>query len=298
MRCSKLMATIIVLMIGASIAQAQWTTAPGAVAEQNDFGMVDYSNRVITATGIGAVPPNAPNVGAARANAIRAAKVDALRNLVEAVKAVRITSETTVSNNMVGSDVIRTKVEAMVRGAQQVGDVKYLSDASVEMTMSVPMSGIMDVVLPTTATAAPPPAGEATAATGVPAEAVPAEAAPVAPAIVGQPITGLIIDTRGLGIKPSMSPRVLADDGSVLYGPGKYPRDFAVTQGVVGYHKDIEAAKGDARVAGNPLTIKGTRTSGTLATDVIISMSAAQQAAGFDGFAEAVGNCRVMFILD
>ena len=295
MRCSKLIATIIVLMISASITQAQWTTAPGAVAEANDFGLVDYSNREIIATGIGAVPPNAPNVGAARANAIRAAKVDALRNLVEAVKAVRVTSETTVSNNMVENDIVRTKVEAMVRGAQQVGDVKYLSDASVELTMSVPMSGIMDVVLPTTVTAAPPPAGEAT---GALAATVPAEIVPVAPAIAGQPITGLIIDTRGLGIKPSMSPQVLADDGSVLYGPGKYPRDFAVTQGVVGYHKDIEAAKGDARVAGNPLTIKGTRTSGTLATDVIISMSDAQRAAGFDGFAEAIGNCRVMFILD
>ncbi len=292
MRCFKLMATIIVLMIGASIAQAQWT--PGAVAEQNEFGVVDYSQREIVATGIGAVPPNAPNVGAARANAIRAARVDALRNLVEAVKAVRVTSETTVNNNMVENDIVRTKVEAMVRGAQQVGDIKYLSDASVEVTMSVPMSGIMDVVLPTTATAALPPVGEATGALA----AVPAETVPVAPAIAGQPITGLIIDTRGLGIKPSMSPQVLADDGSVLYGPGKYPRDFAVTQGVVGYHKDIEAAKGDARVAGNPLTIKGTRTSGTLGTDVIISMSDAQQAAGFDGFAEAIGNCRVMFILD
>ncbi|UCH62463.1 MAG: LPP20 family lipoprotein [Fidelibacterota bacterium] len=294
MRCYKLIATIIVLASSVSIAQAQWATAPGTVAEANDFGLVDYSNREIKATGIGAVPPNAPNVGAARANAIRAARVDALRNLVEAVKAVRVTSETTVNNNMVENDIVRTKVEAMVRGAQQVGDVKYLSDASVEVAMSVPMSGIMDVVLPTTVTSPPPLSGEAT---GAPA-AVPVESAPVTPVVAGQPITGLIIDTRGLGIKPSMSPRVLADDGSILYGPGKYPRDFAVTQGVVGYHKDIEAAKDDARVAGNPLTIRGTRTSGTLATDVVISMSAAQQAAGFDGFAEAIGNCRVMFILD
>ena len=120
----------------------------------------------------------------------------------------------------------------------------------------------------------------------------------MAPADAGQSITGIIIDARGLGVKPSMSPRILADDGSVLYGPGKYPRDFAVTQGVVGYHKDIEAARDDARVAGNPLTIKGVRTSGTLTTDVVISMSDAQLAAGFDGFAEAIGNCRVMFILD
>ncbi len=293
---SKLITTIPVLLISVSITHAQW--GAGAVTEENEFGQVNYSERMVRATGIGAVNPNAASVGAARAGAITAARMDAYRRLLEAVKGVRVNSETTVRNSMVENDVIRTEVDGMVRGANRVGDVKYLSDTSVEVTLEVPLSGIMDVVLPTTAAAAPPPAGEATAATGVAAEAVPAEAAPVAPAIVGQPITGLIIDTRGLGIKPSMSPRVLADDGSVLYGPGKYPRDFAVTQGVVGYHKDIEAAKGDARVAGNPLTIKGTRTSGTLATDVIISMSAAQQAAGFDGFAEAVGNCRVMFILD
>ncbi|MFB0517072.1 MAG: LPP20 family lipoprotein [Candidatus Neomarinimicrobiota bacterium] len=293
MRRSLLAITITVLLFGISLIWAQWVTTPGAVTEQNEFGLVDYSQRVITATGIGAVPANAPNVGAARANAIRAARVDALRNLVEAVKAVRVTSETTVSNNMVANDVVRTKVEAMVQGAQQVGDVKYLSDASVEVTMSVPMSGIMDVVLPTPL----PPAAEATTppvGAGTPAEAAPA----VVPAIAGQPITGLIIDTRGLSVKPSMSPRILADDGIVLYGPGKYPRDFAVTQGVVGYHKDIEAAKGDARVAGNPLTIKGTRTSGTLATDIVISKADAQRAAGYAGFADAIGNCRVMFILD
>ena len=298
MRCSKLMVTIVVLILSASAALGQWSAAPGAVTEQNEFGLVDYSQQVITATGIGAVPPNAPNVGAARANAIRAARVDALRNLVEAVKAVRVTSETTVNNNMVENDIIRTKVEAMVRGAQQVGEVKYLSDASVEVTMAVPMSGIMDVVLPTTASATFPPAGEMTSTTETPAAGVPAESAPAAPAIAGQPVTGLIIDTRGLGVKPSMSPRVLTEGGTVLYGPGKYPRDFAVTQGVVGYHKDIEAARDDARVAGNPLTIKGVRTSGTLATDVVISMSDAQLAAGYDGFAEAIGNCRVMFILD
>lgn len=296
MKRSMLAVTILVFLIGVPAAWAQWSETPGAVAEQNEFGVVDYSQRVITATGIGAVPPNAPNVGAARANAIRAAKVDALRNLIEAVKAVRVTSETAVSNNMVESDVIRTQVEAMVRGAQQVGEVKYLSDASVEVTMAVPMSGIMDVVLPVTAPAPPPASGVVALP---PAEGTPAETAPtVAPAVAGQPITGVIIDTRGLGVKPSMSPRILADDGTILYGPGKYPRDFAVTQGVVGYHKDIEAAGDDARVAGNPLTVRGTATSGTLGTDVVISTGDAQRAASYDGFADAISNCRVMFILD
>lgn len=265
-----------------------------AATESNDFGQVNYSQREITATGIGAVPANAPNVGAARANAIRAARVDALRNLVESVKAVRVNSATTVSNNMVNNDIIRTKVEAMVRGARQVGDVKYLSDSSVEVVMSVPMSGIMDVMLPTAANAAPTATDLSTFsfATGTATEP-----AAVTPAASG-PITGLIIDARGLGLKPSMSPQILSQDGTVLYGPGTYPREFAVNQGVVGYHKDPAAAALDGRVAGNPVTIKGVGTGGNLATDVIISTAHAQQVAGMDGFSAALGNCRVMFILD
>lgn len=290
--------TFLVGIVSAQVVWAQEFDAPGAVTEQNEFGVVDYSQRTITATGIGAVPPDAPNVGAARANAIRAAKMDALRNLVESVKAVRITSETTVSNNMVDSDVIRTSVEAMIRGAQQVGDVKYLSDASVEIKMSVPMSGIMDVVLPTASPIVPSAGTEAPQPSIAGATAAPTASATVAPAVPGQPITGIIIDTRGLGVKPSMSPRVLTDDGSVIYGPGNYPRDFAVTQGVVGYHKDIVAASGDARVAGNPLTIKGASTLGSLGTDVVLATADARQAAGYAGFADAISNCRVMFILD
>ncbi len=297
MRCSKLVFTTIILVFSFSVGSAQWGAE--AIVEENESGLINYSDLMeikVRATGIGAVNPNATSPGMARAGAILAAESDAKRRLIETVNGIRVTSETTVENSMVASDVINTKVAGMLIGAQRVGEPKYLSDTSVEITMEVSISGIMDLVLPTTAV--PPPAGGTTATTGVPATGVPAESAPAAPAIAGQPVTGLIIDARGLGVKPSMSPRILADDGSVLYGPGKYTREFAITQGVVGYHKDIEAAKNDTRVAGNPLTIKGVRTSGTPATDVIISMSDAQQAAGYDGFARAIDNCLVMFILD
>ena len=291
MQRSKNMLTILIVTLSCSVLWAQWGSAPGAVTEEGENSQIDYSTRMIKATGIGAVPTNASNVGAARANAIRAAKMDALRNLVEAVKDVRITSETTVSNNMVESDVITSKVEAMVRGAQQVGDVRYLSDSSVELTMEVPLSGIMDLVMPTAEGTLPLTLGQPTTlAEGTSPSAV--------PAIPGQPITGLIIDARGLGIKPSMSPQVLTDGGTVIYGPGSYPRDFAVAQGVVGYHKDPAAAAADARVVGNPVTIKGQSTSGGMGTDVVISLGDAQRVAGLDGFGDAISACRVMFILD
>lgn len=280
------------MLLCAGILSAQWGSAPGAVTEETDKSQIDYSERIIRATGIGAVPSNAPNVGAARASAIRAAKMDAIRNLIEAVKDVRVTSETTVRNNMVESDVITSKVEAMIRGAQQDGDVRYLSDSSVELTMFVPMSGISDVFLPD-ATGVPAPVTP----TGEPAPAA-AEASVTGPAQPGQPVTGMIVDVRGLGIRPSMSPKVQADDGSILYGPGKYPREFAVAQGVVGYHKNIDAAMQDPRVAGNPVVVKGIRSVGNLSTDVIISSADSRTLAAYPGFADAVGACRVMFILD
>ena len=271
----------------------QW--GPGAVVEEGEFGAVNYSQRMVQATGIGSINPNAASVGAARAGAITAARMDAYRRLLEMVKGVCVTSETTVENSMVGNDVITTQVNGMVRGARQVGDVKYLSDTSVEITLEVPMSGIMDILLPAAGSAVQ--AVESTSPTTA-APTTSATTATIAPEIPGQAVTGVIIDARGLGIRPSMSPQVLSDDGMVLYGPGKYPRDFAVAQGVVGYHKDIDAAKQDSRVAGNPLTIKGTSTSGTLSADVLISSSDAQRAVSYPGFMDAIGNCRVMFILD
>jgi glutamate dehydrogenase/leucine dehydrogenase len=95
-----------------------------------------------------------------------------------------------------------------------------------------------------------------------------------------------------------MSPQLLNESGDVLYGPGSYPREFAVAQGVVGYHKDPAAAANDARVVGNPVTVKGVGTAGSLATDVVLSTADAQRVMSFAGFAEAIASCRVMFILD
>ena len=35
-----------------------------------------------------------------------------------------------------------------------------------------------------------------------------------------QEVTGIIIDGKGLGLRPAMSPRIVNQSGSVVYGPG------------------------------------------------------------------------------
>jgi hypothetical protein len=276
------------------------------LSAQNDFigdvfenGSINYGDRTIQAIGIGFIPENVINAGQARRSAMRIAKQDALRQLIEIVNGVNVTSETTVSGAMF-DDVIKTQVQGAIRGARRIGDPKYLSDTSVEVVYEVKMADISLVLLPMaekaptltfdnvnvtvsgTVAAAPEQQQVGTTDTGVKSGGV----------------TGIIIDGTGLGLRPAMSPRILNQGGSVVYGPGQYSRDYAAANGVVGYAKSLDQAKSDTRVQGNPLIIRGASTSGSTSADVIISNTDAGKLAVADGAAGLLKNCRVMIVLD
>ena len=276
------------------------------LSAQDDFigdvfenGSINYGDRTIQAIGIGFIPENVINAGQARRSAMRIAKQDALRQLIEIVNGVNVTSETTVSGAMF-DDVIKTQVQGAIRGARRIGDPKYLSDTSVEVVYEVKMADISLVLLPMaekaptltfdnvnvtvsgTVAAAPEQQQAGTADTGVKSGGV----------------TGIIIDGTGLGLRPAMSPRILNQGGSVVYGPGQYSRDYAAANGVAGYAKSLDQAKSDTRVQGNPLVIRAASASGSSSADVIISNADAGKLAVADGAAGLLKNCRVMIVLD
>ena len=256
----------------------------GFVGTQFEKGAINYSERKISAVGIGFVPENVINAGQARRAALRIAKQDALRLLIEIVNGVVVTSETTMTGAML-DDVIKSRVEGAVRGAVQVGEPKYLSDTSIEVTYEVPMSGITEIILPSSGW-----------------EAVPSNEGEIAMESLPPPkpgmITGLIIDTKGLGIKPAMSPQILDQNGGIIYGIGNFSREYAVQYGVVGYSKDLNQAMEDLRVVGNPLVVKGVGVAGTHQTDVIIPNQDVFKVNNAESSAQILKNCKVMFILD
>lgn len=256
------------------------------VVTQLEKGSINYSDQTISAVGIGFVPQNVINAGQARRMALRIAKQDALRQLIEIVNGVTLTSETTMSGAMV-DDVINTKVRGFIRGARQVGDPRYLSDTSIEVEYQVPMSGISDIMLPPV-TIAPTPTQ--------PGAAQPAAGTASTPTTGG--ITGLIIDARGLKARPAMAPRILDQNGNAVYGPGTYSREYAVTNGVAGYSKSLEAAQKDPRVQGNPLVVKGISTSGTNRTDVVISNADVSKIDSANRSYNVLKDCRVLILLD
>ena len=261
-------------------------------------GSINYGDRTIQAIGIGFIPENVINAGQARRAAMRIAKQDALRQLIEIVNGVNVTSETTVSGAMF-DDMIKTQVQGAIRGARQIGQPKYLSDTSVEVVYEVKMADISRVLLPM-AEKAPALTFDDTnvSVSGTVASAPEQQQAGSDTGVKSGGVTGIIIDGTGLGLRPAMSPRILNQGGSVVYGPGQYSRDYAAANGVAGYAKSLDQAKSDTRVQGNPLIIRAASTSGSSSADVIISNADAGKLVVADGAAGLLKNCRVMIVLD
>src|SRR5512143_36554 len=124
------------------------TFGPVDAVETTAAGVINWTVGEVYAKGIGAPPAFPGNAAQARAMAERAAYIGALRNLLETVKGVRVDAETVVENYIVKSDVIRTKVDGIVKGARIV-NTQYMSDGSVEVLVSMPMRGaFLNAIVP------------------------------------------------------------------------------------------------------------------------------------------------------
>src|SRR3970282_1070986 len=53
--------------------------------------------------------------------------------------------------------------------------------------------------------------------------------------------TGLVIDGRGLGLRPALLPKIVDPQGREVYVGQVVTRTNAVEQGVAGYAKDVDA---------------------------------------------------------
>lgn len=86
----------------------------------------------------------------------------------------------------------------------------------------------------------------------------------------GSEWTGLVVDARGLGLKPSLMPQIIAEDGRLIYGARTVDFDDAVKGGLVGYARDVDAAVRHLRVTAEPVLVKGARAYGAKNSDVVL----------------------------
>ena len=278
------------------VGQKEWSKViESKVAEQaGDRAIINYEDGYVEAVGIGAVDPARVKGTNARPMCLRAATVDGYRNLLEATKGIQVDSQTTVRDFVTESDVINAAVSGLVQGAQFVSK-DYLSDGTCEVTLRMSLSGKF------TQTIIPKAIQEEQKRESPPPAPVKPEPPPVKPepATAAAPAyTGMVVDARGLGVRPAMSPKIVDETGAEVYGSMVVDKTFAVSQGISGYARDLTAAQGNQRVTNNPLTVKGVGAEGAGKADIKISNDDARQIRSAAENLSFMKECRVMIVLD
>jgi hypothetical protein len=310
-------ASLLPLSLTVPTAQAQYVQQ---VAQGS--GQVDWTAGTITVTGHGALPERG-SAAQKRLLAQRAALVDGYRQLAEIIDGVKVDSETVVKDMVVASDKIRTQVSALVKGARTVA-TRNMSDGAVEVDVMIPMygmSGLSAITAPVTVLApqpipAPPevPSAAPAAVQPDPAEVQETASQPaslshkapppptrVLPAAAAQRYTGVIIDCRGLGAEPAMSPAILDGSGGEIYiGRQSMPdsfADFVIEHGIVSYARSLDEANRLERIGTNPLRLRASKVNGRFKADVVLGNDAAQQLVGAEAASRILSDTKVVFVL-
>lgn len=281
-------ALAVVLGFGCA-AEAQTWTAPKP-SDKVENGL-NFTTQFFQASAIGQAPPYAVSPQHGRALAIEAGSLLAKRDLLGLIQGVSIDSKTTVQAAMVADSVTQGRVVGMIRGAQVVG-TRDLGGGAVEVTVAVPATGEFAALMLQKA-APPTPVGPVASAPPSPGP-VPSAPRPTAAAIY----TGLVIDARGLGVKPAMAPKILSEGGQEIYGFSVVDRNWVIQQGMAGYSKELGAAQAHERVTDRPLTVKAVAASGANKTDIVIGNTDAQLLLGSGSHLAFLEKARVMLVVD
>lgn len=276
---------ILALMLVRPLATGAQTSIAPTPADMIDGG-VNWTRQVIYGKGVGVAPPSGESAEHGRARAIDAGLAVARRELLSTVRGVRIDGVSTVQDVMVANALVESRVLAVVRGSQLV-EVRELGGGAVEVTVAMAITGEFAALL------LPPGGSRPTPAMG------PLPSAPRPPVAVPAVIhTGLVVDARGLGVRPALAPKVVSEGGDEVYGFSVVDRSWAIQQGLAGYSKSLPAARSHARVANRPLTIRAVAAAGASKTDIVVSSTDAQLLLGSGQNLAFLEKARVMVVVD
>jgi len=289
MHQAKLLSLLTGFLLLAAQVWAQGTPQPLSDARCTETGAqacVDWTSGLAIALGTGAPASWAKTAAQKNISATRAARLDAARNLLELIKGINLNTSSDIQGAMVANDTVQTSIQGRLYGVRPVDRPRYFSDGSVQVKLEARLREIIPEELYLDAQGPPRELG--------------GPFGPVTGAAIntGAAYTGLVIDARGSGVKPAMAPKVFDPQEREVYGSAYVSREFAVSQGMVGYAKSIEAAAGNDRVKGNPALVKATGVKGANQADLVISQADADALRTLAQGQTFLREARVMIVLD
>ena len=231
--------------------------SPNSSITVTNNGLMNWSDGSIRALGMGVAPENV-NESQGRLLARRAAMLDLQRNLLETIKGVQIDSHTKMSNYIIQSDIVESKVNGVISGVEIVKETWDSEKKLYEIAGQIRQEKLADSI--------------SEIAKRIARKKLPKEKKPK----TGD-YTGLILDVRHLTVGQQKFFHVVDEKGSVVYGaeyadPGKMAKD-----GLCVYYERIVLTDDEkAKVGSNPLVIRAQRFSSN-GEDIVIPTSEAEK---------------------
>jgi hypothetical protein len=117
--------------------------SPQGYIEVYEDATINWSEGMLTATGVGLIPRDEPNRARAYLKARGYARLDALANLLMLIDRVQIDAQYTGADYMMQSEVLRASITGFVRGAQVIDERKIIIEGqeAVQVTVGTAMYG-------------------------------------------------------------------------------------------------------------------------------------------------------------
>lgn len=268
------------LILGFLSATVLQTAAGENYIEDFQHGRIDWTNGFIEAFGEGRPPATPLNAAHARAVAESKANIAARNNLIALVKSIRVDSETMVADYSKDQGIPDEILTTLLRDSRTV-DLSYGADDAVRVKVSIRLQGSLaehllpkDILVITTVKQ------------------------PHDPGQKEDPFSGLLVDCKGFSLQPCLVPRIVDEDGEVLYGPAFASRDHAVERGMASYVRRAFSGDHDPRIGPKPLSVRGIRVMHGRPCDVMISHADAAKIRGTASNLNFLHQCRVLLVTD
>ena len=259
----------------------------------------DFELNRVEADGFGLPPDYAISEAQARLMARRAAISDAQRNLAEQIAGVQVDSETTVQNLQISSDVIRTHVSALLKGAKVISE--SYEDGAYHVVMALPLYGVNNSLA---SAVLPHMTHRESFPTTILPEPDEPQYTPTQPETTTSPTsstitnrqsgtyTGIIVDCTGLGLRSAMSPVIKTTACEKIYGYKNLDSKKVIKNGMAGYSNGYEGNV--SRAGSNPLIVRAVGVDHYF--NPVVNVADAKIILEENGYTHFLDNCAVVFI--